>query len=89
MAVAIDQLMKLCKEVLAPLLRADGGKLYVVALEPNHLALHLAGKFGGCPGTPLVVKQVIEPAVRAVAPQIELQVTCGMRIPDGASLLQP
>lgn len=89
MAVAIDQLMKLCREVLAPLLRADGGKLYVVALEPNHLALHLGGRFGGCPGTPLVVKQIIEPAVRAIAPQIELSVTCGAKVPDGASLLSP
>jgi Fe-S cluster biogenesis protein NfuA len=88
MAVPIDQLMKLCKEVLAPLLRADGGKLYIVALEPTRLSLHVAGKFGGCPGTPLVVKQIIEPAVRAMAPHIELSVTCGMRIPDGASLLQ-
>lgn len=89
MAVAIDQLMKLCREVLAPLLRADGGKLYIVALEPHHLSLHLAGKFGGCPGTPLVVKQVIEPAVRAIAPAIELQVTSGKRVPEGASLLEP
>ena len=89
MAVAIDQLMKLCREVLAPLLRADGGKLYLVAVEANHLSLHLGGKFGGCPGTPLVVKQVIEPAVRALAPTVELKVTSGMRIPEGASLLGP
>lgn len=89
MAVAIDQLQKLCREVLAPLIRADGGKLYVVAVEASHLTLHLAGRFAGCPGSPLVIKQIIEPAVRSIAPQIELTVTYGMRIPEGASLLAP
>ena len=27
-----------------------------VAVEPNHLSLHLAGKYAGCPGAPLVVR---------------------------------
>jgi len=87
MAVAIEQLSKLCREVLAPLIRADGGKLYVVTLEASHVKLHLAGKFAGCPGSPLVIKQIIEPAVRSIAPQIEVTVTYGARIPEGASLL--
>ena len=89
MTATIDQLLKVLKEVIEPVVRADGGEVYVVAVEPNHLSLHLGGKFGGCPGTPLVVKQVIEPAVRALAPTVELKVTSGMRVPEGASLLGP
>lgn len=89
MAVATEQLTKLCRDVLAPLIRADGGKLYVVAVEANRVSLHLAGRFAGCPGSPLVIKQIIEPAVRSLAPQIEITVTYGMRIPEGAALLSP
>ena len=87
MPASIDQLMRVVREVLGPLVRADGGELYVVAVEPNHLSLHLAGRYAGCPGTPLVVRGVIEPAVRAVAPIVRLDVSSGIKIPDGASLI--
>jgi len=87
MSASIDQLMHVVREVLGPLVRADGGELYVVAVEPNHLSLHLAGRYAGCPGTPLVVRGVIEPAVRAVAPIVRLDVSSGIKIPDGASLI--
>ncbi|MFO0547513.1 MAG: NifU family protein [Polyangiaceae bacterium] len=85
MTASIDQLLKVLKEVVAPLIRADGGEIYILAVEPNHLSLHLAGKFAGCPGSPLVVRGVIEPAIRAVAPTARLEVSCGIRVPDGAS----
>jgi Fe-S cluster biogenesis protein NfuA len=86
-AASIDQLLKVLTDVVAPLLRADGGEVYIVAVEANHLSLHLAGKYAGCPGTPLVVRGIIEPAVRAVAPTARLEVTSGIRVPDGASLV--
>jgi Fe-S cluster biogenesis protein NfuA len=87
MSASIDQLMQVVREVLGPLVRADGGELYVVAVEPNHLSLHLAGRYAGCPGTPLVVRGVLEPAVRAVAPIVRLDVSSGIKIPEGASLI--
>lgn len=85
MTASIDQLLKVLKEVVAPLVRADGGEVYIVAVEANHLSLHLAGRYAGCPGAPLVVRGVIEPAVRAVAPTARLEVSFGIRIPEGAS----
>ena len=87
MTASIDQLLKVLKEVIAPLVRADGGEIYILAVEPNHLSLHLAGKYAGCPGTPLVVRGVIEPAIRAVAPTARLDVSSGIRIPEGSSLV--
>ena len=87
MAASIDQLLNVCRDVIAPLIRADGGEVYVVAVEPDHLTLHLAGTCAGCPGATITVKQVIEPAVHAVAPSARLVVTSGIRIPDGASLI--
>lgn len=85
---SIAELLKLCQEVLAPLVRADGGELYVVALEANHLSLHLGGRFAGCPGAPLIVRGIIEPAVRAVAPSVRLEVSNGVTVPEGASLVE-
>lgn len=85
MTATIDQLLKVLREVVAPLIRADGGEVYVVAVEANHLSLHLAGRYAGCPGAPLVVRGIIEPAVRAIAPTARLDVSCGIKIPEGAS----
>jgi len=85
----IDQLLKVMREVVAPLIRADGGEVYVVAVEANHLSVHLAGRFAGCPGAPLVVRGIIEPAIRAIAPTARLEVSNGIVIPEGASLLGP
>ncbi|AUX20583.1 NifU domain-containing protein [Sorangium cellulosum] len=87
MPASIDQLLKVCREVIAPLIRADGGELYIVAVEPDHLTLHLAGSCSGCPGAMLTARAVIEPAVLAVAPSARVVVTNGMRVPDGASLI--
>ena len=84
---SIDQLLKVLKEVVAPLIRADAGEVYIVAVEPNHLSLHLAGRYAGDPGTPLVVRGIIEPAIRAVAPTARLEVSSGTQVPEGASLV--
>jgi Fe-S cluster biogenesis protein NfuA len=85
MPATIDSLLKVCRDVIAPLVRADGGEVYVVAVEPDHLTLHLAGTCSGCPGVSLTIRSMIEPAVHAVAPTAKIVVTSGVRIPEGAS----
>lgn len=87
MPASIDQLLKVCREVIAPLIRADGGELYIVAVEPDHLTLHLAGICSGCPGAVLTTRGIIEPAVHAVAPSARVVVTNGMKVPEGASIM--
>ncbi|MCC6552598.1 MAG: NifU family protein [Polyangiaceae bacterium] len=87
MPASIDQLLKVCREVIAPLVKADGGEFYIVAVEPDHLTLHLAGACSGCPGATLTTRAVIEPAVLAVAPSARVVVTSGVRVPEGASLI--
>jgi len=87
MAANIDQMIKVCRDVIAPLVRADQGELYLVAVEPDQITLHLAGMCAGCPGANLTTKGVIEPAVHAVAPSARVIVTSGIRIPEGASLV--
>ena len=87
MPATIDQLLKVCREVIAPLVKADGGELYVVAVEPDHLTLHLGGTCAGCPGAVLTSRGIIEPAIHAVAPSARVVVTNGMKVPEGASLV--
>jgi Fe-S cluster biogenesis protein NfuA len=79
--------LRLIREVIAPLIRADGGQLYLVSPAQNGIALHLAGRYSGCPGNTLARRRVIEPALRAVAPKLEITITSGALIPAGAELL--
>lgn len=82
-----EKLLKICEDILAPLIRADGGELFVVAIEADSIALHLAGKCSGCPGATLTSSAIIEPAIRAIAPSIRVIVTSGFQVPAGASLV--
>ena len=47
--------------------------------------MHLAGNYAGCPGVPLIVREVIEPAIHAVATSVQIKVSSGIRVPEGAS----
>ncbi len=63
---------------------ADGGKMYLVEASELRVAVHLTGKFAGCPGNEVFVRRVFAPAVAAVAPEVEVDVTWGHLIPEGA-----
>ncbi|HEY4116730.1 MAG TPA: NifU family protein [Byssovorax sp.] len=76
--------MKLCREVLGPLVRADGGELYVVNVDADEVHLHLSGTCAGCPGASLTRERVLEPALASVAPKLSLKLTTGIKIPNGA-----
>jgi Fe-S cluster biogenesis protein NfuA len=79
-----ERILKICEDIIAPLVRADGGELYLVAVEPDSISLHLAGTCAGCPGAHLTSAAVIEPAIHAVAPTLRVIVTSGFHIPEGA-----
>lgn len=87
MPASIDQLLRVCREVIAPLVRGDGGEVYVVAVEPDSVSLHLAGTCSGCPGKTYTTRAIIEPAILAVAPSARVTVTTGTEVPEGASRL--
>jgi len=80
---------RVIREVVAPLVRADGGKLYLVHAGPEEVALHLSGRFSGCPGNTLAIRRVIEPAILAIAPRARIVVTAGALVPPGSSLVAP
>jgi Fe-S cluster biogenesis protein NfuA len=80
-----DEILKVIREVLAPMVAADGGRLYVVQADAKHVTLHLAGRFAGCPGNHVATQRVIEPLIEAVAPDAEVTVTWGRLVPTGAT----
>jgi Fe-S cluster biogenesis protein NfuA len=89
MSAAQEKLLKICEDLLAPLIRADGGELFVVAIDSDSITLHLAGKCSGCPGAMLTSTAIIEPALRTVAPAIRVVVTSGFQVPEGAAPVVP
>lgn len=84
MAAPKDEIIRLVKEVLAPLVHADGGELYLVSADDSGVALHLAGRFSGCPGNTLTRRRVLEPLIASAAPGVTLTMTTGPLVPKGA-----
>jgi len=81
-------MLRVVREVVAPLVHADGGRLYVVHAEDDTLDLHLAGRFSGCPGNTLATRRLIEPAIFAVAPGARVTISSGALIPKDAELVE-
>jgi Fe-S cluster biogenesis protein NfuA len=82
-----DAVLQCLERVLGPLVRGDGGSLYVVEATPQRVVLHLGGRFSGCPGNALVTRRLITPLVQRVAPGAQVTVTSGQLLPSGARLI--
>jgi Fe-S cluster biogenesis protein NfuA len=88
MASRREEIVRVVREVLAPLIQADGGLLYLVSAHDNAVVLHLAGRLAGCPGNTLTTRRIIEPAIFAAAPGAQVTVTWGALIPPDAERLE-
>ena len=84
MAAPKDEIVRVVREVLAPLVRADGGELFLVSVEDSGVSLHLSGRFSGCPGNTLARRRVLEPLIASAVPGAYLTMTTGPLIPKGA-----
>ena len=84
-----EEILKVIREVVAPLVRADGGQIYLVRAEDDAVDLHLTGRYAGCPGNTLATRRVIEPAIFAIAPGAKVTVSSGPLIPLGAERIGP
>jgi Fe-S cluster biogenesis protein NfuA len=78
-------LIAVLDSIIDPLVRADGGELYVAQVSPEKVVLHLRGRFSGCPGNTLAIRRVIEPALTSVAPRCAVVVSAGELVPEGAA----
>lgn len=82
-----EQLTKVCREVLAPIVKTDGGEMYLVRFDGDDIHIHLAGTCAGCPGASLTGDKILLPALRATAAKVRVIVTTGVKIPPGAEKL--
>lgn len=89
MADKLQALRRMLRDVLEPLLAADGGELYLVELNKKEVKLHLGGQLNGCPGAAATSAQIVGPAVKAVCPKLKLTVTSGWTVPKGAERIGP
>lgn len=87
MGAARDQILEIVRDFVSPLVRADGGQIYLVAVADRSLSLHLTGRFSGCPGNTLAKRRVLEPLLTARFPDLKVEITSGPLIPKGAELL--
>jgi Fe-S cluster biogenesis protein NfuA len=78
------QITKICREILAPLVKTDGGEMYLVRIDGDDVHIHLTGACAGCPGASLTGDKVLLPALQAATPKLRIVVTTGTRVPDGA-----
>ena len=79
-----EQIERICREILAPLVRTDGGEMHLLRYEGDDVHIHLSGACAGCPGAAITGDKIILPALQSAAPKIRVVLTTGPRIPDGA-----
>jgi Fe-S cluster biogenesis protein NfuA len=80
--------MRICREILAPMVKNDGGEMYLVKVDGEDVYIHLAGTCAGCPGASITGDKVILPALRTAAPKLRVFVTTGVKVPEGAEKLE-
>jgi len=85
----VSEIERICSEVLAPLVEGDGGQLWIVAISPASIHLHLAGTCSGCPGAAITHEHFVVPALRIASPTTPVRTTNGFHVPEGARRVRP
>ncbi len=83
-----EELEQMIRTVLAPLIEADGGKVYLVRVERDEVTLHLTGRFSGCAGNELVLQRVIQPALERIAADVTVTLSSGHLVPPAAVVVE-
>jgi Fe-S cluster biogenesis protein NfuA len=85
---ANKKIMAVCRDVLAPLIRADGGEMYIVKIAGDDVHIHLSGACSGCPGASSTRDRILAPILTGAIPKARVVLTTGVRIPEGATKLE-
>ncbi len=83
-----NDVMHVLRNVIAPLVEADRGEIFLVSSDGNRLAVHLSGRLAGSPGNGLFCRRILEPAIHSIAPNIEVVLSTGCQVPEGAVRLR-
>lgn len=89
LTVAGEAVAKVCREVLAALVEADGGRIFLVSATTEDIHIHLAGTCAGCPGSSQTASRILAPTLERALPKAKLRVTTGWVVPPGSLRLEP
>jgi Fe-S cluster biogenesis protein NfuA len=84
-----EQITRICREILAPLVKTDGGEMFLLRVDGDDVHIHLSGACAGCPGASMTGDKVFLPALRTALPKVRVVLTTGIRVPEGAQRLSP
>jgi Fe-S cluster biogenesis protein NfuA len=80
----LEQVVKALAELAVPLVKADGGEVYLVSCTTDDVHVHLTGTCAGCPGASMTRERLFEPTVHGVSPKLAVKLTTGWNVPEGA-----
>jgi Fe-S cluster biogenesis protein NfuA len=89
LTAAGESVVRVCREVLAALIEADGGRMFLVSASVDDIHIHLAGTCAGCPGSAQTTSRILAPTLERALPKAKLRVTTGWVVPSGALRLEP
>jgi Fe-S cluster biogenesis protein NfuA len=84
LSAAGESVARVCREVLAALIEADGGRMFLVSASADDIHIHLAGTCAGCPGSAHTTSRILAPTLERVLPKAKLRVTTGWIVPESA-----
>lgn len=63
------------REIIGPLVQADGGQVEIVEVTDSQVRLRLSGACAGCPGAPYTKSRLIEPLLhQALGEQTKIHI---------------
>ena len=89
LTVAGETVARVCRDVLAALIEADGGRMFLVSATIDDIHIHLAGTCAGCPGSAQTTSRILAPTLERALPKAKLRVTTGWVVPPGSLRLEP
>jgi Fe-S cluster biogenesis protein NfuA len=86
--VPVEQRVRDALDSVRPYLESHGGDVELLEVEEGVVRLRLQGSCEGCPASAMTLKQAIEQAVLAAAPDVDAVQAEGLDDPAHAALLQ-
>jgi hypothetical protein len=83
------QVREALSKVLAPLVAAEGGRIYLQELGESEFLVHWAGRYAGSPAVELLHNEVTLPLIQRVAPGSIVRWSSGRLVPAKAELVEP
>ncbi|MGC4065992.1 MAG: hypothetical protein QM784_15350 [Polyangiaceae bacterium] len=89
MSSRVEQIREALRGVLAPLVAAEGGLVYLTVIHEREVVLHFGGRLAGSPGASLIHNELALPLIDAAAPGTIVHFSSGRLVPRDAESLTP